>query len=100
MRNQTGVESFSKRRKRHRRGAPEKINVLVAGVYASVLDGADKSSNRGLRTDEILSLFIRSMEGSDGRKGLLNDDMPRCHCRAMLRYSGYEFVYDNWPFFR
>jgi hypothetical protein len=39
-----------------------------AGVYASVLDGADKSSNRGLRADEILSLFIRSMEGSDGKE--------------------------------
>jgi hypothetical protein len=39
-----------------------------AGVYKSVPDGTDTSSNRGLRADEILSLFIRSMEGSDGKE--------------------------------
>jgi hypothetical protein len=39
-----------------------------AGIYDTVPDGTDKSSNRGLRADEILSLFIRSMEGNDGKE--------------------------------
>jgi hypothetical protein len=39
-----------------------------AGIYETDTSGTDKSSNRGLRADEILSLFIRSMEGNDGKE--------------------------------
>jgi hypothetical protein len=61
--------SASRKKKKTALDAIAAKNVCsFAGVYASVLDGADKSSNRGLRADEILSLFIRSMEGSDGKE--------------------------------